>query len=155
MYVGDEIDNAVNDILSQIKNHNKATNEVKRVAEDIDIENLEEFIIKKTGSLVSSSIDMVEDVKDYISSAPENRDVASLAELIKASTSALDTLTKLHTAKEQNKNKVQVKQMDIEAKEKLNIIDNQTKVLLSRDEVMKALMSGDEKDDDKESVIDI
>lgn len=155
MYVGDEIDNAVNDILSQIKSHNKATNEVKRVAEDIDIENLEEFIIKKTGSLVSSSIDMVEDVKDYISSAPENRDVASLAELIKASTSALDTLTKLHTAKEQNKNKVQVKQMDIEAKEKLNIIDNQTKVLLSRDEVMKALMSGDEKDDDKESVIDI
>ena len=155
MYVGDEIDNAVNDILSQIKNHNKATNEVKRVAEDIDIENLEEFIIKKTGSLVSSSIDMVEDVKDYISSAPENRDVASLAELIKASTSALDTLSKLHTAKEQNKNKVQVKQMDIEAKEKLNIIDNQTKVLLSRDEVMKALMSGDEKDDDKESVIDI
>jgi hypothetical protein len=155
MYVGDEIDNAVNDILSQIKSHNKATTEVKRVAENIDIDNLEEFIIKKTGSLVSSSIDMVEDVKDYISSAPENRDVASLAELIKASTSALDTLTKLHTAKEQNKNKVQVKQMDIEAKEKLNIIDNQTKVLLSRDEVMKALMSGDEKDSDKEGVIDI
>ena len=155
MYVGDEIDNAVNDILSQIKSHNKDTTEVKRVAENIDIDNLEEFIIKKTGSLVSSSIDMVEDVKDYISSAPENRDVASLAELIKASTSALDTLTKLHTAKEQNKNKVQVKQMDIEAKEKLNIIDNQTKVLLSRDEVMKALMSGDEKDSDKEGVIDI
>lgn len=155
MYVGDEIDNAVNDILSQIKSHNKATTEVKRVADNIDIDNLEEFIIKKTGSLVSSSIDMVEDVKDYISSAPENRDVASLAELIKASTSALDTLTKLHTAKEQNKNKVQVKQMDIEAKEKLNIIDNQTKVLLSRDEVMKALMSGDEKDSDKEGVIDI
>jgi hypothetical protein len=155
MYVGDEIDNAVNDILSQIKSHNKATTEVKRVAENIDIDNLEEFIIKKTGSLVSSSIDMVEDVKDYISSAPENRDVASLAELIKASTSALDTLTKLHTAKEQNKNKVQVKQMDIEAKEKLNIIDNQTRVLLSRDEVMKALMSGDEKDSDKEGVIDI
>ena len=155
MYVGDEIDNAVNDILTQIKSHNKATTEVNRVAEDVNIENLEDFIIKKTGSLVNSSVDMVEEVKDYISSAPENRDVASLAELIKASSSAIDTLTKLHTAKEQNKNRVQVKQMDIEAKEKLNIIDNQTKVLLSRDEVMKALVVGDEKDSDKKGVIDI
>lgn len=152
MYVGDEIDNAVNDILTQIKSHNKATTEVNRVAEDVNIENLEEFIIKKTGSLVNSSVDMVEEVKDYISSAPENRDVASLAELIKASSSAIDTLTKLHTAKEQNKNRVQVKQMDIEAKEKLNIIDNQTKVLLSRDEVMKALVAGDEKE---EKIVDI
>ncbi len=152
MYVGDEIDNAVNDILTQIKSHNKATTEVNRVAEDVNIENLEEFIIKKTGSLVNSSVDMVEEVKDYISSAPENRDVASLAELIKASSSAIDTLTKLHTAKEQNKNRVQVKQMDIEAKEKLNIIDNQTKVLLSRDEVMKALAVGDEKE---EKIVDI
>ena len=152
MYVGDEIDNAVNDILTQIKSHNKATTEVNRVAEDVNIENLEEFIIKKTGSLVNSSVDMVEEVKDYISSAPENRDVASLAELIKASSSAIDTLTKLHTAKEQNKNRVQVKQMDIEAKEKLNIIDNQTKVLLSRDEVMKALVAGDEKG---EKIVDI
>lgn len=155
MYVGDEIDNAVNDILTQIKSHNKATTEVNRVVEDVNIENLEDFIIKKTGSLVNSSVDMVEEVKDYISSAPENRDVASLAELIKASSSAIDTLTKLHTAKEQNKNRVQVKQMDIEAKEKLNIIDNQTKVLLSRDEVMKALVVGDEKDSDKKGVIDI
>lgn len=151
MYVGNELDEAVNDILSQIKDHNKATTEIQRVAEEVNIDNLEEFIIKKTSSLVSTSIDMVEDVKDYISSAPENRDVASLAELIKASSAALDTLSRLHTVKEQNKNKIQVKQMDIEAKEKLNIIDNQTKVLLSRDEVMKALMSGD----DKEGVIDI
>jgi len=142
--VSNEIDTAVNDILSQIKSHNKDTTEIKKVAEEIDLDNLEEFLVKKTSSLINSSVDMVDDVKEYIASAPENRDVASLAELIKASSSAIDTLSKLHTAKEQNKNRVEIKQMDIESKEKLNIMDNQTKVLMTRDDVMKALTGDDE-----------
>lgn len=142
--MSNEIDTAVNDILSQIKSHNKDTTEIKKVAEEIDLDNLEEFLVKKTSSLINSSVDMVDDVKEYIASAPENRDVASLAELIKASSSAIDTLSKLHTAKEQNKNRVEIKQMDIESKEKLNIMDNQTKVLMTRDDVMKALISDDD-----------
>ena len=142
--MSDEIDTAVNDILTQIKSHNKDTTEIKKVAEEIDLDNLEEFLVKKTSSLINSSVDMVDDVKEYIASAPENRDVASLAELIKASSSAIDTLSKLHTAKEQNKNRVEIKQMDIESKEKLNIMDNQTKVLMTRDDVMKALTSDDD-----------
>ncbi len=142
--MSNEIDTAVNDILSQIKSHNKDTTEIKKVAEEIDLDNLEEFLVKKTSSLINSSVDMVDDVKEYIASAPENRDVASLAELIKASSSAIDTLSKLHTAKEQNKNRVEIKQMDIESKEKLNIMDNQTKVLMTRDDVMKALTGDDD-----------
>ncbi len=147
--MSNEIDTAVNDILTQIKSHNKDTTEIKKVADEIDLDNLEEFLVKKTSSLINSSVDMVDDVKEYIASAPENRDVASLAELIKASSSAIDTLSKLHTAKEQNKNRVEIKQMDIESKEKLNIMDNQTKVLMTRDDVMKAL-TGDE-----DTIIDI
>ena len=142
--MSNEIDTAVNDILTQIKSHNKDTTEIKKVAEEIDLDNLEEFLVKKTSSLINSSVDMVDDVKEYIASAPENRDVASLAELIKASSSAIDTLSKLHTAKEQNKNRVEIKQMDIESKEKLNIMDNQTKVLMTRDDVMKALTGDDD-----------
>lgn len=147
-----EIDDAVNDILSQIKDHKQTTQEIRKVEEKLDVEKLEEFLVNKTSSLISSSVDMVEDVKDYISSAPENRDVASLAELIKASASAIDSLTRLHTAKEGNKSKKEIKQLDIEAKERMNIVDNQAKVLMSRDDIMKALMSEDKDGDD---VVDV
>ena len=150
--MGDELDEAVNDILSQIKDHTKGTNEIQKVGEVPHIDEIEDFLVNKTSSLINSSIDMVENVKDYISSAPENRDVASLAELIRASTSAIDTLTKLHTAKESNKSKKEIKQLDIESKEKMNIVDNQAKVLMSRDDVIKALMSEDEDNDD---VVDV
>jgi hypothetical protein len=145
-----EIDDAVDDILSQIKNHKNTTSEIEKVEEVLDPDKLEEFIVNKTSALVNTTIDMVENVKDYISSAPENRDVASLAELIRASTGAIDTLNKLHTSKEGNKVKKDIKQIDIEAKERMNIADNQTKVLLSRDDIMKALM-----DEEGEDVVDI
>ena len=66
-----------------------------------------------------------------------------MAELIKASSSAIETLNKLHTAKERNDTQVAVKQMDVDSKERLNIVDNQTKMLLSRDDIMKALVDKD------------
>ena len=138
-----EIDTAVNDIITQIKDHKNAANTSTTVDSIPDINNLEEFIIQKTSTLINRSVDMVEDVKEYISSAPENRDVASLAELIRASSSAIDTLTKIHTSREQNKNRIEVKHIDIKSKERLNAIDNQTRVLLSRDDVLQVLMGND------------
>lgn len=150
MYMS-EIDDAVDDILSQIKDHKATTSEIKKAEEEeFDADKLEAFILNKTSALVNTSIDMVEDVKDYISSAPENRDVAAIAELIRASTGAIDTLTKLHTAKEGNKSRIEIKQIDVEAKERMNIADNQTKVLLSRDDIMKALI-----DEEGEDVVDV
>ena len=117
-----EIDDAVDDILSQIKDHKATTSEIKKVEEVLDPDKLEEFIVNKTSALVNTSIDMVENVKDYISSAPENRDVASLAELIRASTGAIDTLNKLHTSKEGNKVKKEIKQIDVEAKDRKSVV---------------------------------
>jgi len=144
----EELDEAVNDIIAQIKGNNKTVREKKEDV-TIDKENLEEFIMKSSGKLVNKSLEIVDNVNDYISSAPENRDVAALAEVIKATSASIDTLQKLHSANERNETQKEVKKMDVESKERLNIADNQTRILLSRDDIMKALV---DKDDD---VIDV
>ena len=144
----EELDEAVNDIIAQIKGNNKVVHEKKKDVH-IDKENLEEFIMKSSGKLVNKSLEIVDNVNDYISSAPENRDVAALAEVIKATSASIDTLQKLHSSNERNETQKEVKKMDVESKERLNIADNQTKMLLSRDDIMKALI---DKDDD---VIDV
>ena len=135
----EELDEAVNDIISQLKQNNKAA---KTPVEEsvLDKEDLEDFLIQNSGKLIKKSLSIVDNVNDYISSAPENRDVAALAELIKASSSAIETLNKLHTAKERN---------DVDSKERINIADNQTQILLSRDDIMKALV------EDESEVIDV
>ena len=138
----DELDDAVNDIITQIKGSKEAVRE-KQKDVHIDKENLEEFIMKSSGKLVSKSLEIVDNVNDYISSAPENRDVAALAEVIKATAGSIDTLQKLHSSNERNETQKEVKKMDVESKERINITDNQTRVLLSREDIMDALVDKD------------
>ncbi len=141
--MAEELDEAVNDIISQLKQNNK----VSRAPIDesvLDKEDLEDFLIQNSGKLIKKSLSIEDNVNDYISSAPENRDVAALAELIKASSSAIETLNKLHVAKERNETQLEVKKIDVESRERINIADNQTKVLLSREDIMQALIDKDE-----------
>jgi len=140
--MAEELDEAVNDIISQLKQSNKTA---KTPVEEnvLKREDIEDFIIQNSSRLIKKSLSIVDNVNDYISSAPENRDVAAIAELIKASSGAIEALNKLHTAKERNDTQVVVKQMDIESKERLNIADNGTRLLLSRDDIMKGLVDKD------------
>ena len=146
--MAEELDEAVNDIIAQLKHNNKVA---KAPVEEsvLNKEDLEDFLIQNSGKLIKKSLSIVDNVNDYISSAPENRDVAALAELIKASSSAIETLNKLHVAKERNETQLEVKKIDVQSKERINIADNQAKILLSREDIMNALL-----DDDKE-VIDV
>jgi hypothetical protein len=134
-----DLDDAVNDILSQLK----GTVTVAKKQPDEEIltkDQLEEFIIKNSGKLVTKSLNIVDDVKDYVASAPDAKDVAALAELISATSSAIETLNKVYISDERNKTQVAVKQMDVDSRERMNITDNKTKILLSREDIMKALV---------------
>ena len=146
--MAEELDEAVNDIIAQLKQNNKVA---KAPVEEsvLNKEDLEDFLIQNSGKLIKKSLSIVDNVNDYISSAPENRDVAALAELIKASSSAIETLNKLHVAKERNETQLEGKKIDVESKERINIADNQAKILLSREDILNALV-----DEDKE-VIDV
>ena len=90
-----DLDDAVNDIISQLKN---TTISAKKEPEEIPLtkDQLEDFIIKNSGKLVTRSLNIVDDVKEYVASAPDAKDVAALAELISATSSAIETLNKVY-----------------------------------------------------------
>lgn len=140
--MGNELDEAVNDIISQLKGTADVS---KQRQQEVDLtkDQLEEFIIKSSGKLVTRSLNLVDEVREYVASAPESKDVSSLAELINATVGAVESLNKIHISDERNKTQVRVKQMDIDSKERINITDNKTKILLSREDIMKALIDGD------------
>ena len=116
------------------------------------LEKLEEFIIKNSGKLITKTLGIVDDVQTYISSAPEAKDVTALAELLKAAASSIEALNKVYTSIEKNKTVKEIKQMDIESKEKINVQDN-TAFLLSRKEIMQELIGKSKQDDGK--VVDV
>ena len=153
---GNEVDGAVDDILSQLTTqHHSITRQEKSKEEIPEVEELEEYLIKKTAKLIDTTLDAVDNVKDYISSAPENRDVASLAELMRSANSAIETMQKVHSNKANNEARKELKTMDIDSKKQLNMADNQTKLVMSREEIMKAMLEAPDAQPDEDDVIDV
>tara|TARA_R110002050_G_scaffold61184_1_gene135416 strand:+ start:783 stop:1292 length:510 start_codon:yes stop_codon:yes gene_type:complete len=157
---GNEVDGAVDDILSQLSTQHHSITRQKKSEEEIpEVEDLEEYLIKKTAKLIDTTLDAVDNVKDYISSAPENKDVASLAELMRSANSSIETMQKIHANKANNEARKELKVMDIDARAQINVNDNQTKLVMSREEIMKAMLEAPEEpkkvEKKKEDVIDI
>ena len=78
-------------------------------------------------------------MRDYVEAAPDAESISSLAELMKASTNAIDTLNKVLIQDKRSATQVGVKKMDIEAKKELET-SNQSKNLLTREDVFKKLL---------------
>lgn len=156
----ENLDDAVNDILAQLK---QATNIISRPVSTeeeaaLTKDQLEEFIIKNTGKLVTQSISLVDTVKEVVETSATPNDVSALAELIKAASAAVDSLNRVYISDERNKTQVKTKQMDVDSRERVNMLDNQAKLLLSREEILKAIL--DEQKDpvlvgDDAAIIDV
>ena len=136
-----DIDNTVNDIISQLKTSSLSNTSPQKEDVKLTKDNLEEFILTNTGKLVTKSLGLIDNIESFVSTSPEPDDVTALSELIKAATSAVESLNKIYIADSKNENQMKIKKLDIAAKEKLSIMDNQTKILLSREDIMKALIN--------------
>lgn len=139
--MSDELNEMVGDLLNQLNDANKKAKEIENEVNPLKKEDLEKFVVEKAGSLVQESLDMIKNVKDYIVSAPESKDVSSFSDLVAATSSALDTLNKILVSDKKNETIVNVKKMDIEARKDLKQEDTTQKMLATREEVFKMLLN--------------
>ncbi len=139
--MSDDVDSVVNDLLSQLKGASVAQKEINKEEFSLEKENLEEFLLNYSGKLIKGSVDFVEDVKQYITSAPDSKDLEALSKLVGASAAAIETLNKILISNKTNENRTQLKIMDIQSKKELQE-DNQKKlgVTLNREELLKQLL---------------
>ena len=139
----------IGDLIDQLKNAEQFLKKPEKAEEQFDLnpEELEKFILNNAGKLVKKSIDMVDEVKQYVETAPESRDVSSLSELINASSSAIETLSKILVQNKRDKTQKEVKQMDIDGKKQLMQGEFNAKMMLSRDDVMNELFKKVDKEE--------
>lgn len=136
----------VKTLLDQLKENNKL---VKATNHNftLDKDELEQFILNNTGRLITDSMETIDSIKQYIINAPEPEDVHSLAELYKASTSAIEALNKILLQQQKSNTQIAVKTMDIQAKQQL-ANDDKDKITFTRDEIFDNLIK-------KAEVVDI
>jgi hypothetical protein len=146
--MSDELNEMVGDLLEQLNDANKKAEIAKKETDPLKKEDIEKFVVEKAGKLVQESLDVVTNVKDYISSAPESKDVGSLADLIAATSSAIETLNKIIVTDKRNEALIKAKEMDISSRKELKEADSQNKLLATREQVFKMLINSANKSAD-------
>lgn len=144
----------VNDLLDALKAKGDIkVRDTSNQKEDftLDKDNIEAFILNNTGKLIKDSMSYIDEIGEYVSAAPDSRDVEALAKLISSSAAALDSLQKMYIADEKNKNAVFIKTLDIESKKVLQQSDQDHKLLLNREELLSKLIIDAEVIDDGEA----
>ena len=136
----DDIDPA--DLISQLKTVPKASRELTQQSERFNIskEEVEDFIIQKSSKLIQDSLELIDNMKEVVHHMPEAENVSSLAELIKASTGAIETLNKLVVQDKKSNTTIKAKQLDIDSKKELQSAGQEHALMLSREEVLDRLL---------------
>jgi hypothetical protein len=135
----EELNSEVGSLLDQLQAVSTKVEQVKTERNPITKEELEKFTIEKGAALVEDALDMVATVKDFIISAPNAEDVEALAGLIKAASSAIDSLNHLTVADKRSNTSIKLKEMDISSKRELQQSDNTQRLLATREEIFKML----------------
>ena len=151
----DDIDNEVNDIISQIKNQSKNIKKAEKEKDPLKKEDMEEFILKHASAVVQDAVDVVGELKLEIMAGADAKLLEAYSEMLRATTSAIDSLSKLKLSDDKIKSSEKITQMNIDAKQ---TTDDETKkgFLLSREEVIKALMNKkEEPPEDKTITVDV
>jgi len=139
----EDISGSVDDLINQLKDNRGVVREAAKSEQfKLKPEELEEFILNSTGKLIQDSMDMVGTVKQYVQCAPDADGVSSLAELLKATTSSIDTLSKILVQDKKSDTSTKLKQLDIAAKHQLLEVENNNKLTLTRQEMLDKLIEG-------------
>ena len=135
----------VDDIISQIKNQSKIVNQLPKNKPDLKKEDLEEFVITNAGKVVNHSLEMVENLKLEVLAGADSKLIESVSELVKATTSAIDALSKLKISEDKIKAQKEITQMNIQAKIIRDEEENNTpKLTFTRNDIIKLLNQKEE-----------
>lgn len=137
----EEFDEKLDDLIGQLKSNNADMKKAQNNKQfELKSDELEQFILNSTGKLINDSMDMVDTVKQYVQCAPDSEGVTSLAELLKATTSSIDTLSKLLLQDKKESAATKLKKIDIAAKQQLQHAEHNNKLELTRQEVLDKLL---------------
>lgn len=143
---------SVNELTEKLKDDvkivNNKNNEFKKESDNLKKENLENFLLEKTGELVMEGLDTIKELKNIFVSNPNAEEIDSLAQAFKAVSSALSVLKDIQVTNTKIESNKELKELDIKAKKELlsgkDKEKDREKILLTRDEVIKQLIDRSE-----------
>jgi hypothetical protein len=143
----DSEDLNINELTEKLKEQMNSIEEsesvYKKEQDLLKKEDLEKFLLEKTGELVTEGLDTIRELKEVFVSNPDAEEIEALSQAFKAVSSALSVLKDIQVTTMKNNSNKELKEMEIKAKKELKDAkrdDDKEKILLTRDEVFKRLL---------------
>ena len=141
----DDFDNEnsdINSLINQLKENNSLAKSNKEEVEPLKKEEVEKFVIEKAGELVRESLELLREIKltSIAASATDPEQIAAIASLTSATTSSIETLSKIVISDKKNETTIKAKQLEIEGR-KLIADNDPVKLLVTREELIKNILS--------------
>ena len=115
-----------------------------------------EFVRQRTMGTSDMVQDTIEAVIAQVQSTPDDEKlIIGLSSLIKAQAKLLETLNKVNVLREKYKHERELQEMKNSSDAKINRENNQTKILLSRDEVFKKIIAAQKKKSKVDPIVDL
>lgn len=153
----EELDIEVDNIINQIKNQGKSLKSIEKERPELKKEDLEAFIIANASAVVLDALEMIQSLKNDVMASGDSKLVESAAELVKATTGAIDSLSKIKLSDDKLKGQKELKKMDIDSKTTEALPSPNGGIFLSQQEVMNHLFGKRQHaiEEKKEKAIDI
>jgi hypothetical protein len=154
-----DIDTLLNELSSfSFPQQTTAKSVPRGTSSNINEDNINDYILQKTGTLIDAGLGAVSDLKDFVVQGQNPDEIAALSELISSTTKAIEALNRINLQNKKAKTDKELKTMDIEGKKAIagslpgnNITNNTVNLVASREEIFKHLLS-DVKNDSVEIV---
>jgi DNA-binding protein len=133
----------ISNLVDQLKDAtlvNKHIQKETNKSELVNPDNIEEFVVKNSSDLINQSLDVMNNVKDYIMASGDPDSISALSELIKASTGAIESLNKIVIQNKRTATSIATKSMDISSKHAIEDKRQEGALIGDREEILKRLL---------------
>jgi hypothetical protein len=113
----------------------------KKQQYSLNPDDLEQFLLDQASQLIKDSTDAVSDLKGDTMDGLTPEALESFASMVRASATAIESLNKILISRETNKNRIKVKQMDIESKKTLLAEENKVRLIMNREDLLKKMIA--------------
>ena len=143
--MSDNLDTLLNELSSFEMPTNKQV--VPSNTMEVTDDNINEYIVKRTSSLIDTGINAIEDIKDYIIQGQNPDEIAALSELINATTKSIEALNRINLLNKKGKIDKELKEMNLKGKKEVagmlpgNNVVNNNLIVASREEIFRQLLN--------------
>ncbi|MDD4109928.1 MAG: hypothetical protein PHS54_00080 [Clostridia bacterium] len=144
----------LNDLVNELKTTKSLAGlmippkSIVTIPEKIDENNIDDFIFRKSSTLIQQGVDVIENLKGALVSGGKAEEIEAYSKLMSSVANSIEILNKINLQKRKEKAAKELKQMDLDASNKLldkydtnTTIKNQTNIIVAtREEIMKALV---------------